>query len=98
MNLILLKINSGEHIIAEVLDENSHEYKLKNHCMVFPAPDGSNAIKVLPTYNIFDNGEVTFPKSQVVYYGQPYSEIRDQYESAFGSVILTQSSAIMKAQ
>lgn len=90
----MLKLASGEHLIAEVIGETSHEYQLKNHCMVFPAPDGSNAVKVLQTHNMFDNDEVVFPKASVVYYGQPQEEIREQYENAY-SVILKPSTQII---
>lgn len=96
MELILIKLNSGEHMIAEVVTYRGDELELKNHCMVFPAQDKSNSVSVLPTFNLFDADGVMMPKSQIVYSGQPNDEIREQYEAAFGSGIVLPSTQILR--
>lgn len=96
MKIKLFKLNSGEHMLAEVIGETVESYTLKNHCMVFPAPDQTNGVKVLPSYNMFDDAGVELSRSQIVYEGYPQEEIREQYEAAFGSGILVQSTQILR--
>lgn len=91
-----MKLNSGEHMLSEVVDESSACFSLKNNCMVFPAQDQSNSVSVLPTFNMFDSDGVSMYKSQIVYFGQPNDEIRAQYDSAFGNGIVLPSTSLLR--
>lgn len=97
MDIRIFKLNSGEHVIAEVIEAYVDTYKLKNHCNVFPAPDGSNGVSVLPTSNMFKDNEVIIDRSQIVYEGVPQEEIHDQFYQAFGVGLILPSSEIVKA-
>ncbi len=83
MRVIMFKIASGEHFVAEVIDESGNELLLKNHCNVFPAVDGSNSVTVLPTYNMFSPAGVLIRDSNIIYIGEPNEEILEQYIAAF---------------
>lgn len=96
MEMILMKLSSGEHMLAEIVGESSKSYNLKNHCMVFPAQDQSNSVSVLPTFNLFDNDGVEMDKNKIVYHGQPNEEIRAQFDAAFGNGIILPTTQILR--
>lgn len=90
MDVIVIKMNSGEHVIGAVKDETDTLYVLENICGLFPDPTGENQFKVLPTFNMF-NGAVEFLKSNVVYSGKPQEELEAQFISAFSGVLIPSS-------
>lgn len=87
MNVIVIKMNSGEHVIGSIVAESDVCYELGNICNLFPDPSGENQFKVLPTYNMF-NGAVKFLKSNIVYSGQAQEELESQFVSAFSGVLI----------
>jgi hypothetical protein len=93
MELNLVKVASGEHLLGEVVDNNGH-ITLKNVCVVYPKDD--NDIGVVPIYNMFKDGEVVLNKDMVIYSGFPNDEIFEQFEAAFGTKLIMPQTSIIK--
>ncbi|MHA2428674.1 MAG: hypothetical protein ACXADB_11690, partial [Candidatus Hermodarchaeia archaeon] len=83
-----IKLVTGEDILSEVeKPEGSPDYVLKNPVRIMPTRDGGIGMGPL---NPFAKGEkVVIPSQHVIFEDEPDDEIRNAYNSQFGSGIVT---------
>jgi len=83
MDLVIVKLPSGEHLIGEVLSEEGNYITLQHVCNIYPKDDAT--VGVVPIYNMIKNGVVSIDRSILVYIARPSDDIQAQFEQAFGT-------------
>ena len=88
INVKLLRIITGEEIIAEVLSETDDTITVQNGLVVIPNPQG---VGFAPWATVIDkdNPEVTMSKRHVVYVVALQEDVAKKYNEMFGSKLIT---------
>ena len=93
MNVKLLRLKSGEDIIADVtLVDTEDTIKLENPAMLMPIPGhahgGQVAMGFGPWAPFSDDKQFEIPRDWLVYISTPNMDLLNQYNQMFGSGIV----------
>ena len=88
INVKLIRVITGEEIIAEVLSETDDTITVQNGLVVIPNPQG---VGFAPWATVIDkdNPEVTMSKRHVVYVAALQEDVAKKYNEMFGSKLIT---------
>ena len=84
MNCKLLRIITGEEVVAEVLEETDDTITVKNGLVVLPQ---QNSVGFMPWATVIDkeNPETVVNRNHIVYVAAVQEEVALQYDKMFGS-------------
>ena len=84
MEVKLLRIVTGEEVIAEVVEQNAAAVTVRNGLVVIPA---QNSIGFAPWAMAIDkdNPELVISRSHVVYMAEVDPSIKDKYDQVYGT-------------
>ena len=87
MEVKLLRVITGEEIVAEIVDENAAEVTLKNALVVIPT---QQSVGFAPWATVIDreNPEVTVSRTHIVYVANVDESIRNKYDEIYGSKLV----------
>ena len=87
MEVKLLRVITGEEIVAEIVDENAAEVTLKNALVVIPT---QQSVGFAPWATVIDreNPEVTVSRNHIVYVANLDESIRNKYDEIYGSKLV----------
>ncbi len=87
----LLRIITGEEIIAEVLEETELYIKVQNGLVVIPQ---AQSVGFAPWATVIskENPEITIQKTHVVYVVEVEENVGKKYNEMFGSKLITPDS------
>ena len=87
----LIRISTGEEIIAEVLSETDDSITIQNGLVVLPSAQG---VGFAPWATVIDkdNPDITMSMRHVVYVVATQEDVAKKYNEMFGSKIVTPSS------
>ena len=87
MEVKLLRVITGEEIVAEIVEENAAEVTLKNALVVIPT---QQSVGFAPWATVIDreNPEVTVSRTHIVYVANLDESIRNKYDEIYGSKIV----------
>ena len=87
----LLRIITGEEIIAEVLEETELYIKVQNGLVVIPQ---AQSVGFAPWATVIskENPEITIEKTHVVYVVEVEENVGKKYNEMFGSKLITPDS------
>ena len=87
MEVKLLRVITGEEIVAEIVDENASEVTLKNALVVIPT---QQSVGFAPWASVIDreNPEVTVSRTHIVYIANLDESIRNKYDEIYGSKLV----------
>lgn len=85
MNVQLLKLLSGETIIADLLSEGVDFVTVENPCMIIPQKDTLGFSPLLPFAN---TEKVTFKAQHVMFIVGPAEELVTEFNRIFGAGII----------
>ncbi len=87
MEVKLLRVITGEEIVAEIIDENASEVTLKNALVVIPT---QQSVGFAPWATVIDreNPEVTVSRTHIVYVANLDESIRNKYDEIYGSKLV----------
>ena len=87
----LIRIVTGEEIIAEVVSENENTITVQNALVVLPTNTG---VGFAPWATVIDkeNPEITVSQKHVVYVVPVQEDVSKRYNEMFGSKLVTPSS------
>ena len=93
MNVKLLRLKSGEDIIADVtLVDTEDTIKLENPAMLMPIPGHAHGGQVSmgfgPWAPFSDDKQFEIPRDWLVYISTPNMDLLNQYNQMFGSGIV----------
>lgn len=91
MSTKILKMRSGEEVVAETNETvDGNFYALKNPCMFVPVrrPEG-NSLAMVPWSALIDTDQtIQIPKDSVVFVADPMTQLLNEYNSAFGGLVV----------
>ena len=87
----LIRISTGEEIIAEVLSETDDSITVQNGLVVLPNPQG---VGFAPWATVIDNDnpDITMSMRHVVYVAATQEDVAKKYNEMFGSKLVTPAS------
>ena len=87
MNVKLIRMWSGEDVIADVISESDNSITIQNPIFAVPSGDGEN-IRFAPWSPLLKgrNSELEITKSYLVYITDTQDEIVDQYNQMFAPI------------
>ena len=87
MEVKLLRVITGEEIVAEIVDENAAEVTLKNALVVIPT---QQSVGFAPWATVIDreNPEVTVSRTHIVYVANLDESVRNKYDEIYGSKLV----------
>jgi hypothetical protein len=94
-NVKLIRMSSGEDVVAEIESEDSDTIKIKNAIVAIPT--GSGQLGFAPWSPILSKEEknINVAKRFVVYQAEPDSSVVEQYNTMFGNVIAPKKQSII---
>ncbi len=85
----LLRIVTGEEIIAEYISEDETTVTVKNGLVVIPTQTGSVGFAPWATVIDKENPEITMSRNHIVYMVEVDSGISKKYNEIYGSKLVT---------
>ena len=88
INVKLLRVVTGEEVIAELVSEGDTTITIKNGLVVLPTQSG---VGFAPWATVIDDNkpEITLSHNHVVYIAEVSSDVRKKYNELFGSKLVT---------
>ena len=86
----LIRISTGEEIIAEVLSETDDSITVQNGLVVLPNPQG---VGFAPWATVIskDEPEINVKKTFIIYVAAVQDDVAQKYNEMFGSKLVTPS-------
>ena len=85
MNVKLIRMWSGEDVIADIVEETTDTIVITDPIVAVPSPQqGNNAYA--PWTPLLKKDKIEITKKYLVYIGDPQEEIIEQYKSMFGKL------------
>lgn len=98
-NVKILKMISGEELLAEILDESDTKITIKNAIRVVVMPTRANpetpTVGFAPWADFSEEKEFTIHKAHVIVTMTPVKEFINQYNGMFGGIIVPPSSKLI---
>ena len=85
MTVKLIRMWSGEDVIAEIVEESTDSIVLTDPIVAVPSPQQGN-IAFAPWSPLLQKDELEVTKKYIVYIADPQEEIIEQYNSMFGKL------------
>jgi len=89
MNIVFLKIVTGEEVVGELVS-NEGNYVVKNTLMLIPQQDRDSG-KILygfVPWGPMADGDKTIPQSAVIYASEPTDDLKNSYASLFSGLVV----------
>tara|TARA_B100001142_G_C14259695_1_gene626535 strand:+ start:1018 stop:1311 length:294 start_codon:yes stop_codon:yes gene_type:complete len=88
INAKLIRIMTGEEVVAELVSETEDSITIKNGLVVIPQAQN---VGFAPWATVIskDNPEITVSKSHVIYMVEVDESVRTKYNEIFGSKLVT---------
>ena len=85
MTIKLIRMWSGEDVIADVIEENEYTITMENPIVAVPSQQPGQ-IAFAPWSPLLQKDKLEVTKKYVVYMANPQEEIIEQYNSMFGKL------------
>lgn len=88
INVKLLRITTGEEVIAELLSETEETITVQNGLVVLPT---NNGVGFAPWATVIskENPEITVSKKHIIYVVEVQEDVAKKYNEMFGSKLIT---------
>ena len=85
MTIKLIRMWSGEDVIADVIEENEYTITMENPIVAVPSQQPGQ-IGFAPWSPLHTKGKIKITEKYVVYIGEPQEEIVEEYKTMFGKI------------
>ena len=85
MTVKLIRMWSGEDVVADIIEETSDSIVITDPIVAVPSPQQGN-IAFAPWSPLLQKDKIEVTKKYVVYEGNPQDEIIEQYKSMFSKI------------
>ena len=85
MTIKLIRMWSGEDVIADVIEENEYTITMENPIVAVPSQQAGQ-IAFAPWSPLHKKGKIKVSEGYVVYIGEPQEEIVEEYKTIFGKI------------
>jgi len=88
MNVKLIRVVTGEEIVAEVVSETDDTITVQNGLVVLPT---NNGVGFAPWATVIskDKPEITVSRNHLVYVAEVQEDVSKKYNEMFGSKLIT---------
>ena len=88
INVKLIRIITGEEVVAELLSETEESITIQNTLVLLPTNSG---VGFAPWATVIskDKPEITISKSHIVYLAELREDVANKYNEMFGSKLIT---------
>ena len=85
MNVKLIRIITGEEVVAELVEESSEFITVRNGLVCLPS---AQSVGFAPWATVIDklNPDITVSKTHVVYIAEVDSTVKNKYSEMFGGI------------
>jgi hypothetical protein len=86
MNVKLIRVVTGEEIVAEVVSETDDTITVQNALVVLPT---NNGVGFAPWATVIskDDPEITVSRNHLVYVAEVQDDVASKYKEMFGNII-----------
>jgi len=86
MNVKLIRVVTGEEIVAEVVSETDDTITVQNALVVLPT---NNGVEFAPWATVIskDDPEITVSRNHLVYVAEVQDDVASKYKEMFGNII-----------
>ena len=86
MNVKLIRVVTGEEVVAEVVSETDDTITIQNGLVVLPT---NNGVGFAPWATVIskDEPEITMSRNHVIYVAEVQDDVSKKYKEMFGSII-----------
>jgi hypothetical protein len=86
MNVKLIRVVTGEEVVAEVVSETDDTITIKNGLVVLPT---GQSVGFAPWATVIskDNPEITMSRNHVIYVVELQDDVASKYKEMFGNII-----------
>jgi len=86
MNVKLIRVVTGEEIVAEVVSETDDTITVQNGLVVLPT---NNGVGFAPWATVIskDDPEITVSRNHLVYVAEVQDDVASKYKEMFGNII-----------
>ena len=94
MNVKLLRVSTGEELVAEIVEENAESVTIKNGLVCVPQ---AQSVGFIPWASVVDklNPEITVSKQFIVYIAEVDSTVKNKYCEMFGGITAPEKKLIL---
>ena len=94
MNVKLLRISTGEEIVAEIVEENDETITVRNGLVCVPQ---QQSVGFIPWATVVDKQEpeITIGRQFIVYIAAVYPTIKNKYSEMFGGITTPEKKLIL---
>ena len=85
MTIKLIRMWSGEDVIADVIEENEYTITMENPIVAVTSQQAGQ-IALAPWTHLHKKGKIKVAEKYVVYIGEPQEEIVEEYKTMFGKI------------
>ena len=85
MTVKLIRMWSGEDVIADIVEDNSDSIVITDPIVAVPSPQQGN-IAFAPWSPLLQKDKIEVTKKYVVYEGNPQEDIIEQYNTMFSKI------------
>ena len=85
MTVKLIRMWSGEDVVADIIEETSDSIVITDPIVAVPSPQQGN-IAFAPWSPLLQKDKIEVTKKYLVYEGNPQDEIIEQYNSMFSKI------------
>ena len=85
MTIKLIRMWSGEDVIADIIEENEYTITMENPIVAVPSQQPGQ-IGFAPWSPLLQKDKLEVTKKYLVYIGEPQAEIIEQYNTMFGKI------------
>ena len=85
MTIKLIRMWSGEDVIADVIEENEYTITMENPIVAVPSQQPGQ-IAFAPWSPLHAKEKIKVTEKYVVYIGEPQEEIVEEYKTMFGKI------------
>ena len=85
MTIKLIRMWSGEDVIADVIEENEYTITMENPIVAVPSQQPGQ-IAFAPWSPLSEKGGIEVTKKYVVYVTDPQSDVAEQHKQMFGKI------------
>ena len=97
-NLKIIRLLTGEEIIAEIVEDVYEKIKVKNALRIIVIPSktdpNSPSVGFAPFMQFSDDKELTLNRNCVITMASPINEFVNQYNATFGGLVVPKSKLI----
>ena len=94
MTVKLIRMWSGEDVVADIVEENENITTIENPIVAVPSPQ-QGQIAFAPWSPLHVKEKITITEKYVVYIGEPQPQIIEEYNTMFGKISTPTKKLIM---